>query len=102
MYKRQALIQVNLSDAAWCRIYSSSQARTNDLNRNVGEDPAPGSGVIAEVITTGQNQEQVITPFTLGGNTESPVSTNIYVAVTNLSSQNTTITATLTILQLEA
>ena len=101
-FKTYALIQVNLSDAAWCRIYSSSQARTNDLNRNVGEDPAPGSGVIAEVITTGQNQEQVITPFTLGGNTESPVSTNIYVAVTNLSSQNTTITATLTILQLEA
>ena len=100
-FKTYALIQVNLSDAAWCRIYSSSQARTNDLNRNVGEDPAPGSGVIAEVITTGQNQEQVITPFTLGGNTESPVSTNIYVAVTNLSSQNTTITATLTILQLE-
>ena len=101
-FKTYALIQVNLSDAAWCRIYSSSQARTNDLNRNVGEDPAPGSGVIAEVITTGQNQEQVITPFTLGGNTESPVSTNIYIAVTNLSSQNTTITATLTILQLEA
>ena len=100
-FKTYALIQINLSDAAWCRIYSSSQARTNDLNRNVGEDPAPGSGVIAEVITTGQNQEQVITPFTLGGNTESPVSTNIYVAVTNLSSQNTTITATLTILQLE-
>ena len=100
-FKTYALIQVNLSDAAWCRIYSSSQARTNDLNRNVGEDPAPGSGVIAEVITTGQNQEQIITPFTLGGNTESPVSTNIYVAVTNLSGQNTTITATLTILQLE-
>ena len=101
-FKTYALIQINLSDSAWCRIYSSSQARTNDLNRNVGEDPAPGSGVIAEVITTGQNQEQVITPFTLGGNTESPVSTNIYIAVTNLSSQNTTITATLTILQLEA
>mgnify|MGYP003113435875 FL=1 len=100
-FKSYALIQINLSDAAWCRIYSSSQARTNDLNRNVGEDPAPGSGVIAEVITTGQNQEQIITPFTLGGNTESPVSTNIYVAVTNLSGQNTTITATLTILQLE-
>ena len=101
-FKTYALIQINLSDSAWCRIYSSSQARTNDLNRNVGEDPAPGSGVIAEVITTGQNQEQIITPFTLGGNTESPVSTNIYVAVTNLSGQNTTITATLTILQLEA
>ena len=100
-FKTYALIQINLSDAAWCRIYSSSQARTNDLNRNVGEDPVPGSGVIAEVITTGQNQEQIITPFTLGGNTESPVSTNIYVAVTNLSGQNTTITATLTILQLE-
>ena len=100
-FKSYVLMQINLSDAAWCRIYSSSQARTNDLNRNVGEDPAPGSGVIAEVITAGQNQEQIITPFTLGGNTESPVSTNIYVTVENLSGANTTITATLTILQLE-
>ena len=94
-------MQINLSDAAWCRIYSSSQARTNDVNRNVGEDPDPGSGVLAEVITSGQNQQQIITPFTVGGNTESPVSTNIYVTVENLSGANTTITATLTILQLE-
>lgn len=101
-FKSYALLQVNLSDASWCRIYSSSQARTNDLLRNVGEDPDPGSGVIAEVITTGQNQQQIITPFTMGGNTESPVSTNVYVNVKNLSGQNTTITATLTILQLEA
>ena len=101
-FKSYALIQVNLSDASWCRIYSSSQARTNDLLRNVGEDPDPGSGVIAEVITTGQNQEQIITPFAVGGNTESPLSDNIYLNVQNLSGQNTTITATLTILQLEA
>ena len=101
-FKSYALIQVNLSDAAWCRIYSSSQARTNDLLRNVGEDPDPGSGVIAEVITTGQNQQQIISPFTVGGNTESPVNTTVYLNVKNLSGQNTTITATLTLLQLEA
>ena len=100
-FKSYVLMQINLSDAAWCRIYSSSQARTNDVNRNVGEDPDPGSGVLAEVITSGQNQQQIITPFTVGGNTESPVSTNIYVTVENLSGANTTITATLTILQLE-
>ena len=101
-FKSYALIQVNLSDAAWCRIYSSSQARTNDTGRTSGEDPDPGSGVIAEVITTGQNQAQIITPFTVGGNTESPVSDNIYLTVENLTTGNTTITATLTILQLEA
>ena len=101
-FKSYALLQVNLSDAAWCRIYSSSQARTNDLLRNVGEDPDPGSGVIAEVITTGQNQQQIVTPFTVGGNTESPVNTTVYLNVKNLSGQNTTITATLTLLQLEA
>ena len=100
--KSYALIQINLSDAAWCRIYSSSQARTNDTGRTSGEDPDPGSGVIAEVITTGQNQAQIITPFTVGGNTESPVSDNIYLTVENLTTGNTTITATLTILQLEA
>ena len=101
-FKSYALIQVNLSDAAWCRIYSSSQARSNDTGRTSGEDPSPGSGVIAEVITTGQNQAQIITPFTVGGNTESPVSNNIYLTVENLTTGNTTITATLTLLQLEA
>ena len=101
-FKSYALIQINLSDAAWCRIYSSSQARSNDTGRTSGEDPSPGSGVIAEVITTGQNQAQIITPFTVGGNTESPVSDNIYLTVENLTTGNTTITATLTILQLEA
>ena len=101
-FKSYALIQINLSDAAWCRIYSSSQARSNDTGRTSGEDPSPGSGVIAEVITTGQNQAQIITPFTVGGNTESPVSNNIYLTVENLTTGNTTITATLTLLQLEA
>ena len=101
-FKSYALIQVNLSDAAWCRIYSSSQARSNDTGRTSGEDPSPGSGVIAEVITTGQNQAQIITPFTVGGNTEDPVSNNIYLTVENLTTGNKIITATLTLLQLEA
>ena len=101
-FKSYALIQINLSDAAWCRIYSSSQARSNDTGRTSGEDPSPGSGVIAEVITTGQNQAQIITPFTVGGNTEDPVSNNIYLTVENLTTGNKIITATLTLLQLEA
>ena len=72
------------------------------MSRSVGEDPAPGSGVIAEVVTTGISTQQIITPFAMGGNMDEPVTNKIYVAIQNLSGSTQTITANLTILQLEA
>ena len=85
----------------WIRLYTDSASRTNDASRSVGEDPTPGSGVIAEVVTTASSLTQKISPFVAGGNMDSPPSTNIYVAIQNLSSSTQAITATLTILKLE-
>ena len=100
-HKSYLLMNVALSAAGWIRLYTDSTSRTNDASRSVGEDPAPGSGVIAEVVTTASSLTQKISPFVPGGNMDGTPSTNIYVAIQNLSSSTQTITATLTILKLE-
>ena len=101
-FKSYALLKVGLSTAGWLRLYTDSTSRANDVSRSVGEDPAPGSGVIAEVVTTGISTTQIISPFVMGGNLDNPVDTTIYAAITNLSGSTQAITANLTILQLEA
>lgn len=100
-FKSYALMNVGLSTAGWLRLYTDSASRTADAGRSIGEDPAPGSGVIAEVVTTGLSTSQNIAPFVIGGNMNDPVDTDMYVAITNTSGQTQTITANLTILKLE-
>ena len=100
-FKSYGLIQVGLSTAGWLRIYTDNTARANDVNRSVGEDPTPGDGVIADIVTTGVSTTKNITPFTLGGNLDNPVSDKIYVAVTNQSGTTQAISVNLTILKLE-
>ena len=100
-FKSYGLIQVGLSTAGWLRIYTDNAARANDVNRSVGEDPTPGDGVIADIVTTGVSTTKNITPFTLGGNLDNPVSDKIYVAVTNQSGTTQAISVNLTILKLE-
>jgi len=101
-FKTYSLMKVGVSTAAWVRIYTDGVSRSNDTSRGVGEDPNPGSGIIAEVVTTGISTQQMITPFTMGGNMEDPVNDTIYLSITNLSGSTQSITADLTILQLEA
>jgi len=101
-FKSYALMKVGLSTSGWIRLYTDSTSRTNDSSRSVGIDPTPGSGVIAEVVTTGISTTQVITPFVIGGNLNNPSDATIYVAIKNLSGSTQSITANLTILQLEA
>ena len=97
-FKSYALMKVGLSANAWIRLYTDSTSRTNDASRSLGEDPLPGSGVIAEVVGS---SNQLITPFVMGGNMDGTPSTTIYAAITNLSGSTQSITANLTILQLE-
>ena len=100
-HKSYLLMNVALSAAGWIRLYTDSASRTADASRSVGEDPTPGSGVIAEVVTTGLSTSIKISPFVPGGNMDSTPSTNMYVAIKNLSSTSQAITANLTILKLE-
>jgi len=100
-YKSYALMHVGLSTAGWIRLYTDSTSRANDINRGLGNDPTPGSGVIAEVVTTGISTEQIVSPFTMGGNLMDPSNTTIYASIKNLSGSTQTITANLTVLPLE-
>jgi hypothetical protein len=99
-YKGYILYKIETSAAAWVRIYTDVPSRTSDASRLEGADPLPGSGVIAEVITTG-SQAVLISPGAIGFNGESSPSSNIYLAVTNKSGGSTSITVTLTVLQIE-
>jgi hypothetical protein len=100
-FKGYIIYKISTNHAAWVRLYSSAAARAIDESRLEGEDPLSGSGVIAEVITTG-SQEILLTPGTVGFNSETPPNSNIYLAVTNKSGSTVTISVTLTLLRLEA
>ena len=82
-HKSYLLMNVGLSTAGWFRLYTDSASRTNDASRSVGLDPTPGSGVIAEVVTTGLSTSIKVSPFVPGGNMDSTPSTNMYVAIKN-------------------
>jgi hypothetical protein len=100
-YKSYLLFKIQTDRASWIRVYTSSAARSADSSRSIDVDPLPGSGVIAEVITTGAST-QVLTPAVIGFNDESTPVNTIYLAVTNRSGTTGTVTVTLTALKLEA
>jgi len=93
------LYSIETSHAAWVTLYSSSTARTNDANRSETTDPAPGSGVLAEVITN-TGTTQLITPGIFCFN-ESAGSGLTYAKIVNKSGFTTNVTVTLTYVQLE-
>lgn len=101
-YKTYVLSKVVTSDPAWVRLYTDPSIQNSDLTRLVGSDPLPGSGVIAEVITTTEILTQTITPGVIGFNGETPANNSIFLNVTNNSGSTRAITVTLTLLQLEA
>jgi len=100
-YKSYLLFKIQTDRAAWVRVYSSKAARSADTTRSIDTDPLPGSGVIAEVITTGAST-QVLTPATIGFNDEAIPVGEIYLAVTNRSGSTSTVSVTVTALKLEA
>jgi hypothetical protein len=101
-FKTYALLGMTVEIPAWVRLYTTAAARTADASRLETEDPLPGSGVIAEVITTSNNQTVLFTPATLGFNGDAPAATTIYASVKNKGSGLATIQVTLTLVQLEA
>jgi len=100
-FKSYVLLKISTNVGAWVRLYTTSAARSSDSARAKTTDPAPGSGVIAEVITSG-NQTVLMTPGVFGFNDDGTPSTTIYAAVTNLTAGQQSITVTLTLVQLES
>ena len=99
-YKTYSLLKIQTSAAAWVTLYTDQASRTADANRSEATDPLPGSGVIAEVITTAA-ATQIITPATIGWNNESTPVASVYAKVVNKSGGAAAITVTITVVQLE-
>lgn len=100
-YKSYMLSKIQTSVPTWVRIYTDASSRTNDSTRSEFDDPNPGSGIIAEVITTSGSLTQLITPGVIGFNNDATPNRNIYLSLTNKSSVPAVIQVTLTLLQLE-
>ena len=101
MASTYVLYQIQTDRAAWVRVYTTAAARTADAGRAITQDPAPGSGVLAEVVTTGA-ATQVLTPGTIGWNGDGTPANTVYVAIQNRSGGASTVQVTTTFLALEA
>lgn len=97
--KTYALLKIQTSHAAWVTLYTDTASRTADASRTETTDPLPGSGVIAEVITSGA-VTQLISPGTIGYNSDGTGTT--YIKVVNKSGATASIQVTLHYVQLEA
>jgi len=99
--KTYALQKISCDTAAWIVLYTSATARSNDSGRAETADPLPGSGVIAEIIST-DPVTQNITPGTIGWNDDGTPSTTAYLKVTNKGTIDRTLNVTLHFVALEA
>ena len=98
--KTYSLLKVQTSAAAWVTLYTDSTSRSNDASRGETTDPTPGSGVIAEVITSGA-ATQILSPGVIGWNNDSTPASTVYAKVVNKSGSTQAITVTLHYLAME-
>ena len=96
--KTYALLSIETSHAAWVTLYSDSASRTADSSRNETTDPVAGSGVLAEVITSG-SATQLITPASVCFNSAGASTT--YLKIVNKSAGTANVQVTLTYVSME-
>ena len=95
------MLKVQTSAAAWVTLYTDSTSRSNDASRAETTDPIPGSGVIAEVITSGA-ATQIMTPGVIGWNNDGTPASTVYAKVVNKSGSTQSIGVYLHYLALES
>jgi hypothetical protein len=96
--KVYSLLKITTSSAAWVRLYVDPVSRTADSGRSQQQDPLPGTGIIAEVITTGA-ETVLIAPAVIGFTDDE--TGNIPIRITNLGTDPQAITTTIALLPLE-
>lgn len=99
-YKSYALLSVNIDAECWLRFYTDTVSRTADETRDINTDPIAGSGVVAEVITTGSENVKM-TPFVFGGNLSASPTNDLYLRATNLGTSTADINIQITLIRLE-
>ena len=97
--KTYALLSIETSHASWVTLYSDTASRTADSSRNETTDPVAGSGVLAEVITSGSTTQK-ITPASVCYN--SAAANTTYLKIVNKSAGTANVQVTLTYVALEA
>ena len=95
------LLAIETDQAAWVTIYSDQASRTADTGRGESTSPSAGSGIIAEVITTGAERVKV-TPCINYFNDEAVPVSELYLKVVNKSGSTQVITTTLTVVPTES
>ena len=101
-FKAYNLLKLAINHPAWVVLYVDAASRTADSSRAEGTDPTPGSGVIAEVITTQVGASTFLfSPGIFGWNNDSTPATTVYAKVKNKDSVSRDITVTLTVIQAE-
>ena len=96
--KTYALLSIETSHAAWVTLYSDTTSRTADSSRNETTDPVAGSGVLAEVITSGSTT-QLITPASVCFNSAGANTT--YLKIVNKSGSTANVQVILTYVSME-
>jgi hypothetical protein len=99
-FKSYGLLKAVVSEPAWVILYCDNTSRVSDGSRLITEPP--GSGVVAEFVTTTTNQTVLFTPAVFGFNNDSPANTSIYLRVYNKTGATTAINVSLTLIQLES
>lgn len=92
--KAGQLLSIQTDAAAWVTVYATTAARAADASRLETVDPTPGSGVLAEVITTSA-QTILLTPGATFFNAESTPASELYLKVVNKSGASAAIAVTL-------
>jgi len=97
------LYKINVNQAAWVTLYCDDASRVADASRPESQDPAPGSGVIAEAVTTAAG-DVLFTPAVVGFNNDTTPTGTIYMKVVNKGSNigAGALTVTLTVLATES
>jgi len=100
-FKTYVLSKIQTNVAAWVRIYATSVGQSTDVTRPQFQDPPVSRNVLVEVVTTSGSLTTRLTPALIGFNDQPTVDDQIFVNVTNQHSAASTVTVTLTVLQLE-
>lgn len=99
-HKGYVLYKIETNAACWVRIYANSALRLADSSRTIEQDPLAAAGVISEIVTSGPNSV-LFTPGIYGFNAETPVTTNMPIKITNLTTVSEVFTLNLSILKTE-
>jgi hypothetical protein len=89
------LVKITVTCAAWVRIYASAADQSADASRLQTADPVAGTGVLLDVVTTG-NQTIDLSPMVFVASLEgSPGATLPITVKNNATTQAITVTVTL-------